>query len=143
MKVVLLKDVAKVGRKDEIKEISDGYALNFLIPRGLAVQATAQKVAEVQKRRAAEGLAKEVHTGEIISILKKVNGTRVVMKAKANEQGHLFKALRKEDIAEAAGIESSLIADQGTAIKQTGEHTVRLSHGGESSEIAVVVEASR
>ena len=87
MKVVLKQDVKSIGKKDELHEVSDGYARNYLLPRGLAVAADAAAVNEV--RTNAQALA------------KKLNGQIVAIKAKAGQGGRLFGSVTSKDIAAA------------------------------------------
>ena len=81
MKIVLKQDVKSIGKKDGVYEVSDGYARNFLFPRGLAVQASASAVN-------AQALA------------KKIEGKTVALKAKAGQGGRLFGSVTAKDIAE-------------------------------------------
>ena len=99
MKVVLKQDVKTIGKKDEMHEVSDGYARNFLLPRGLAVQADAAAVnmvktkAEATQHHAAQELANAQ------AIAAKINGKSVALKAKAGQGGRLFGSVTAKDIA--------------------------------------------
>ena len=90
MKVVLKQDVKSIGKKDELHEVSDGYARNYLLPRGLAVAADAAAVNEVRTKAAAS----EHHAAEELAnaqaLAKKLNGQIVAIKAKAGQGGRLF-----------------------------------------------------
>lgn len=85
MKVVLKQDVKSIGKKDELHEVSDGYARNYLLPRGLAVAADAAAVNEVRTKAAAS----EHHAAEELAnaqaLAKKLNGQIVAIKAKAGQ----------------------------------------------------------
>lgn len=87
MKVVLKQDVKSIGKKDELHEVSDGYARNYLLPRGLAVAADAAAVNEVRTKAAAS----EHHAAEELAnaqaLAKKLNGQIVAIKAKAGQGG--------------------------------------------------------
>ena len=100
MKVILKQDVKGIGKKDEIHEVSDGYARNFLFPRGLAVQASASAVNEVKTKAA----AKQHHAAEELAaaqaLAKKIEGKAVALKAKAGQGGRLFGSVTAKDIAE-------------------------------------------
>ena len=97
MKVVLKQDVKSIGKKDELHEVSDGYARNYLLPRGLAVAA----VNEVRTKAAAS----EHHAAEELAnaqaLAKKLNGQIVAIKAKAGQGGRLFGSVTSKDIAAA------------------------------------------
>ncbi len=101
MKVVLLADVKGTGKKDDIVEISDGYARNFLFPRKLAVQATSSAINIIEgknsakEHRAAEELAAAKETAA------KVDGSTVVIHAKSGTGDRLFGSITSKEIAEA------------------------------------------
>ena len=101
MKVILKQDVKPIGKKDEIHEVSDGYARNFLFPRGLAApaDATAMNMAltknEAREHHAAEALA------AARELAAKVEGKTVALKAKGGASGRLFGKITAKDVAEA------------------------------------------
>ena len=101
MKVILKQDVKTIGKKDEIHEVSDGYARNFLFPRGLAApaDATAMNMArtknEAREHPAAEALA------AARELAAKVEGKTVALKAKGGASGRLFGKITAKDVAEA------------------------------------------
>ena len=101
MKVVLKQDVKGIGKKDEMHEVSDGYARNFLFPRKLAVAADAAAINEVKTKAAAT----EHHAAEALAAAKalaaKLNGSTVTVKAKAGSNGRLFGSVTAKDIAAA------------------------------------------
>ena len=101
MKVVLKQDVKGVGKKDEMHEVSDGYARNFLFPRNLAVAADAAAVNEVKTKAAAV----EPHAAEALAAAKalaaKLNGSTVDVYAKAGSNDRLFGSVTAKDIAAA------------------------------------------
>ncbi|HEY8341856.1 MAG TPA: 50S ribosomal protein L9 [Calditerricola sp.] len=101
MKVIFLKDVKGQGKKGEVKNVSDGYARNYLIPRGLAVEATESnlKTLEAQKRSEAKRKAQEL--AEAKALAEKLEKTTVTIAAKAGEGGRLFGAVTSKQIAEA------------------------------------------
>jgi len=109
MKVIFLKDVKGQGKKGEVKTVSDGYARNYLIPRGLAVEATESnlKTLEAQKRSEAKRKAQEL--AEAKALAEKLEKTTVTIAAKAGEGGRLFGAVTSKQIAEA-------LAKQGLAV---------------------------
>ena len=101
MKVVLRQDVKNIGKKDEMHEVSDGYARNFLLPRGLAVAADSAAVNEVKTKAA----AKQHHEAEIraaaVELAGKIDGRKVVIRTKGGQSGKLFGAITVKDIAAA------------------------------------------
>lgn len=99
MKVIFKQDVKGVGKAGELKNVSDGYARNFLLPKGLAVEANAQAMNEFNNKKSAQ----EHHKAEEIANAKeqaaKLEGQIVKMKAKAGENGRLFGAVTTKEIA--------------------------------------------
>lgn len=145
MKVIFLQDVAKVGRRHDVKEINDGYVMNFLFPRKLAVPATPQAIAELEKRKKNIEIEREVQTDLLMRNLEEIKGKVVKIKGKANDKGSLFKAIRAEDIATEmhkqhhAEISAEFIVLE-KPIKETGEFEIPISIKGKSSSFKLVVE---
>ena len=100
MKVIFLHDVPRVGRKHDIKEINDGYALNFLIPRKLVERATEKAVQNLELRKKEIVVEREVQESLLIKNLEELKGQTVTIFTKADEKGHLFKGVNKKEIAE-------------------------------------------
>ncbi|MDR0919345.1 MAG: 50S ribosomal protein L9 [Oscillospiraceae bacterium] len=100
MKVILIKDVKGTGKIGDIKEVADGFARNMLIPKGMALEATAKnlEVLAEQKKAEAERLAKEL--AEAKAVAANINGKTVVAKAKAGKEGKLFGSITAANIAE-------------------------------------------
>lgn len=98
MKVIFLQNVKKQGQKDDIKEIGDGFARNFLIPQKLAVEATQAALAERQKRMAAKAGRVEKHSKEFQTALDALTDFTLVIKKKANDEGHLFSGVTVREI---------------------------------------------
>ena len=101
MKVVLRQDVKTIGKKDELHEVSDGYARNYLLPRGLAVAADAAAVNEVKTKEAASQHHAAEELANAQALAKKLGGQTVVIKAKAGQGGRLFGSVTTKDIAAA------------------------------------------
>ena len=138
MQVILLKDVPKVGRKGEVKEVADGYAQNALFPRKLAERATASKVAELQKQT--EQAVAQQHAAEQEQMLrvKTMDGSRVEISVKADKAGHLYQKIDTTKIAEALEVDSVMV-DLPDPIKSCGEHEVTLNAGKVRAQVTVVV----
>lgn len=99
MKVVLLKDVAKIGKKGEIKNVSDGYARNFLIPKGLAVEATPAVLKKLKAEKEKEEQEKLKRRKENEELLKLIQKHLYKIEVRAGGNGKLFGALTNADIA--------------------------------------------
>ncbi len=96
MKVIFFKDVAGVGKKFDIKSVADGYALNFLVPRGLAVKASPEEVAKLEIKKSSEVKKRQDAEATLTKNLKKVSAVSLVITQDANEKGHLFKGINKD-----------------------------------------------
>ncbi|WIV19213.1 50S ribosomal protein L9 [Paenibacillus polygoni] len=103
MKVIFIKDVKGQGKKGQVKEVSEGYASNFLLPRGLARPATEGNVKVLENQNAAEQKRKQQEKEEAVALGKKLETVTVELKAKAGEGGKLFGAITSKQIAEALG----------------------------------------
>ncbi len=146
MKVILLTDVAKLGKRFDVKDVSSGHATNFLIPSKFAIAATAEalKSLDVQKKKA-EG-EKKVQEELLIKNLAELDGKTLTIKEKANKKGHLFAGLHREEIAKQIAkltrIEidpSNIMLDQ--PIKDLGEHTIEVKTEGKSAKFTLVIES--
>lgn len=145
MKVIFLKDVTGVGVKDDVKNVADGYAMNFLIPNGLAEFATDKRIKEVadmKKEQAKEDKAKVDSLVKSVSDLK----TAVVeITQEANEKGHLFKGITQSEISKALKSSSGISIPQSsiqlkTPIKELGEFTIPVEAGGKKGNLKLVVK---
>jgi large subunit ribosomal protein L9 len=101
MKVIFIKDMKGQGKKGEVKEVSEGYATNFLIPRGVARPATDGNMKTLEQQQASEDKRKAQEKEEAQALGKKLEEMTVVLKAKAGEGGRLFGAITSKQIAEA------------------------------------------
>ena len=146
MKVILLTDVQNVGHKHDVKEVASGYASNFLIPRKLAEIATDIKVkrgSALKKQHEAERKVQEELLSKNVESLKNIS---IEINAKANEKGHLFKGIHKEDIIlqlkEQAHIDiaSEMIVLE-HPIKEVGEVTIEVKAGDKTGMFTLTVVA--
>lgn len=143
MKVILLQDVARIGRKGSIVEVPDGFAQNKLIPKKMAEPATPINLKKAEKTQATavaqQGAAIEKFEQAAASLREKL----VSIKVQANEQGHLFKAVHEEDIAAAAAsvgifVDAAMIRIP-VQIKSLGKHDVQLALKNKQSTFTVEV----
>lgn len=101
MKVILKSDVNKLGKSGSLLEVSDGYARNFLFPKGLAIEATPGKINEWKNEQARLKAKDEKKHKEAIEIQKKLQGRSVQIEAKAGDNGKLFGSITASQISEA------------------------------------------
>lgn len=100
MKVILTKDVKAQGKKGDLINVSDGYANNFLIPKGLAVLATAQALNELEGKKGAEQYRKNMEEQKAENIKERLKDIKISLKAKAGKEGKLFGSITSKDIAD-------------------------------------------
>lgn len=143
MKVILLQDVAKIGRRFEIVEVPTGFAQNKLIPQKLATEATPGNVKRVTARNEKLSAQSAADEASFAAVLESLGDSPVTVAAPANEQGHLFEALRTDRIVEAFGgaIPASAVKID-APIKTVGSHTVTLAMGNVSKEVTLEVTAA-
>jgi len=144
MKVILLQDVAKLGRRFEIVEVPDGYGVNKLIPKGLAKPATPANIKAVQARNSAVLHQKEAASGAFSELVAALKDVTVTVAAKANAEGKLFKAVHADEVVAAimAATGARLRADQviiNEPIKHTGEVTISIAEGTEQVPLTLMV----
>lgn len=99
MKVLLIKDVYKLGRAGDIKKVADGYGRNFLIPQGLAVLATAGALKQVERIRSQAEVRRTELNSELKDLAAQINGLTLVFDAKAGETGKLYGSITTQDVA--------------------------------------------
>lgn len=146
MKVLLLKDVPGIGNKGQIKEVKEGYALNLMIPRKLAVPADTVTVKNFNTAVQAKKDKEAVHEELTKKSLLEIKGKTVVIKAKASEKGKLFKSIHGEEVAKAFEAEYQVKIDgswfpKNFSIKEVGESNVSIEKFGLKVEFIVKVEA--
>ena len=100
MKVILLKDVKGTGKKNEVKEVSDGYARNYLLPKKLAVPADNTNMKELYAKNISTELTAQKDSEGAVVLGKKMEELYVVLYAKAGDGGRLFGSITSKDIAE-------------------------------------------
>lgn len=101
MKVVLLQDVKAQGKKDDIVEVSEGYARNFLFPKKLAIPADAKAVNDIKNKKSSEAHKIELERQAAKELAEKLNQSTVKIKAEAGSDGRFYGAVTSKDIAEA------------------------------------------
>jgi large subunit ribosomal protein L9 len=147
MKVIFLKDVRGVGHIHEVKNVADGYAVNFLFKQGYAEPATPEKLKAIEAKAKAHEAELEKQEAELTKKVLSLRGKKVVIKARATEKGGLFKQIAPKDIVKAIKDEHQVdLPDSAFEvpehIKTLGEHTVVAKSKTQKAElIASIVEA--
>lgn len=128
MKVILMQDVKGQGKKGQTINVSDGYARNFLLPKGLAVEATNAAINDMKGKDEAFAYKKQTELAEAKEMQSKLSGISVNLKAKAGANGKLFGSVTNKDIAEALVSQHHIKIDKRRFemedIKQTGTFEV-------------------
>ncbi len=147
MKVIFLKDVPKVGQKYEIKNIADGYARNFLLPKGLVEIVTDKTVARIELLKKSEEVEREVQKKLLLKNIEDLDGIRIVMKEKANEKGHLFAGIHPKELVKEIKKQTRLEIEPDSIelekpIRELGEHAISADVHGKKAKFILVVEAT-
>ena len=145
MKIILLKDIPKVGRKYDTKEISDGYAVNLLIPKGLAIEATANAIKRMNEEKYKNEGEKRVREELLLKNINELENITLKLKGKTSEKSHLFAGLHRESIAIELEKQTRLQVDPSFIqiehpLKELGEHIVEVKGGGKSVKFKVLIE---
>ncbi len=146
MKVLLIQDVKKIGKKGEVLEVKEGYARNFLIPNGLGVEASGGALKQVQEGQKAQEKKLAREKEESLQLASQLEKVRVVIKHKAGTEGHLFGSVTSSEIADALkqkGFEvdkKKIVLDD--PIRLVGVHSAKLKlHHEISASLTVEVLA--
>lgn len=129
MKVILLEDVKKLGKAGDVVEVSDGYARNYLIPRGLAEKADKGKIRALQEKARVEERRQEKEREEAMAIAESLKERAITVKVKTGEQGRLYGSITSMDIADAIEKEFGVSVDKkkveiSEPIKALGSYSV-------------------
>lgn len=146
MKIILLKDIAKIGKRGEVKEVADGYAMNVLIKKEMALMATPSELMKWKQKADSQNHKKELATNTFVQLIDKIRNEKIVITGKkADAKGQLFAAIHEEDIADAIFKVTSLSVDPKqiiltSIIKSLGSHTVEIKQGTQKETIAIEVK---
>lgn len=147
MIVILNKDVKGTGKAGDVVKVNDGFARNMLIPKGLATEATAGNVRQLEKKKAIEAEKKAEEKAAAVQLAEKIKTIAVVIKTKAGDNGKIFGSITSKDIAEELKKQHSIDVDKkkiqlSSPIKNTGEISVEIKLYSEvTATLKVVVEA--
>jgi large subunit ribosomal protein L9 len=145
MKVILTQEVKKLGSKGQILEVSDGYARNYLIPQGLAEEATKTKIKEIQEKSIKEEKKKSSEKDNAEALKNKLQGKKVEIRVKAGAGDKLFGAVTTREIADLIQAEFGVSIDKkkiemDESIKHLGQYKIRLKiYPSVQAELKLVV----
>jgi large subunit ribosomal protein L9 len=131
MRVILRREVAGLGRPGDVKDVADGYAQNFLLPRGLAIEATAGELKVLARARDARRAKQDRAHDEAEELAKRLSETTLVFRLKAGEQGKTFGSVTSKDVADALKREHKIEIDRTKVhlvepLKSLGVHRVEI-----------------
>lgn len=145
MKVILLKDVKGTGKKDQIIEASDGYARNFLFPKGLAREANATNLNAIENAKSAQKHREDVERAKAEEIRKEISGKVIRITARGAEGGKLYGSVTAQEIADALNKQYGVKVEKRRIdvanIRNAGDFTVNVwLYAGITAEMTAKVE---
>jgi len=130
MKVLLLKDVYKLGRAGDVKRVADGYGRNYLLPQGMAVLATAEALKMSERIREKANIQRAIVNQEMDAVAKEITGLTLVFPARASETGKLYGSVTTQMIADAiktkSGVEVARRQIDSQPLRMLGEYKVHV-----------------
>ena len=149
MKVILLQDVPGTGKKDQIVNVSDGYARNYLLPRKWAMEASKGSVKEIERRNAAQRQKEMEERNAADALALSLKGKVITLRAKAGDKGRLYGSVTGQEIAQALQEQHSVEIDRRKidvpeAIRAVGEYEVQITvYAGIKTQMLVNVIAAQ
>ena len=146
MKVIIKRDMTKLGQRGSIVEVADGYAINVLIKKGDAIQATPTELTKWKQKEDAKKFKKELATNTFTQLIDNIRKEKIVITGKKYDaKGQLFAQIKEVDIADAIFKVTNFSVDPKqiiipTHIKSLGSYNVELKQGTQKEKIAVVVQ---
>ncbi len=147
MKVVMLKDVKNIGKRDEILNVSDGYARNFLFPQKLAVEATSGALKEIERKRAAQDAREAERLAEAKEKATKLAGKTITLAVKCGDKGRLYGSVTAQEVADALEKQHGVAVDKrkielGDSIREVGVREISVwLYSGVTTPMKLSVEA--
>jgi large subunit ribosomal protein L9 len=143
MKVILQKTVERLGDPGDVADVADGYARNFLIPRGLAVRAEKGAVRHADSLKRAHAARTKAQKGEFETLAARIIQTPIVVTARAGEEGRLFGSVTAADVAEALSAQAGVSVDRRDVhleepIRSVGTHEVTVHLHAEVDPVITV-----
>jgi len=146
MKVVLLVDVKKMGKKYDVIDVSSGHATNFLIPQKKAVQATGGKIKWAEEQKKNTVTEREIQANLLEKNVEDIKSAVVKMSGKVNEKGHLFAGIHKEELLKELTAQTGLSLDPDfivleKPVKEIGEFDIVVKSGKVETKFKLIVSA--
>jgi len=145
MKIILLENIPKLGKKYEIKEVSEGYAVNFLIPKKLATAVTPAKIKEIQNLKKQEEFKKQKEEQQLKELAQKIKSIKLEFKLKTDKNGKTFGSINKEDIIKKLNDQEKIKLEEkqiilNEHIKKIGEYIIKIKFNSEiEAELKIII----
>lgn len=144
MKVLFIKDLKGKGKAGEIKEVSDGFVRNMLLPQKIAVIATPKVISEYQQKQKIKEDSKKVKDDLLKKNIDSIQGLKLIIETTANAEGHLYSSIHKDTVLDLLKKDhhidlpkNSIVMDN--PIKTIGIHSIKISIAGQDAEINLEV----
>lgn len=146
MKVILLQDISRVGKKFDIKEVPPGFAQNVLIPKKQALPATPENIKFAELNKEKIRIVKSQEEEQLKKNLKELESIELHIKAKTNEKGHLFKSIHAKEIELALKNDLNISIEEkmihlDAPLKEVGSFSVPITAGNLKGSFTVVIES--
>lgn len=143
-----MSDISGIGHKNDIKDVKDGYARNFLLPQKLAITATPRTLKDFERRKKDEAANLQKDSALVMQALTELAAAKIEIFAKANDKGVLFKKVGIKDVLDAihtAGFsaikEDDIVLDE--PMKEIGKHSVTIRRGDAKASVTVLVSGEK
>jgi large subunit ribosomal protein L9 len=146
MKVILLRDIARLGQRGEVKEVAEGYAMNVLIKKGDALYATPGELAKWKSQQDAKLHKKEIATSTFAQLIDTLRKSNIVITGKkADQKGQLFASIKEVDVAHAIYEVAKISVDPkqiiiASPIKSLGKYEVSIKQGEKKERITIEIK---
>jgi large subunit ribosomal protein L9 len=144
MKLVLTQDVPKVGKVGDVKEVADGYARNYLLPRGVAVEATSAQLKRLQEQRVQEKKREDKNRAELQVLADRLKVATVSFAMRVGEGGKLYGSISSKDVGDALEEQAKIVVDRRHVeleepIRTLGTHQVAVHVASDLRPMVTVV----
>lgn len=148
MRVILRAEVRGLGRAGEVKDVAEGYAQNFLLPKGLAIEATAGEMRRAAREQASAKTKRDRGQADAAALARRLEATTLVFRLKAGERGKTFGSITSKDVAEALRREAGVEIDRAKIhleepLRSLGLHRVEVRLAGDvRAKVTVAIEVA-
>jgi large subunit ribosomal protein L9 len=141
MRIILLSDVPGTGHAGDLLEVKEGYARNYLLPKGLAEIPSGKAAKKIMQDKAEKAVAEKRQQNNRDKAITALDGRKVTLSVKINAQGHLYRAITEKDLAKELGIEPKLVED--INLKKVGKFEVKIKNGRATSIVILDIKPEK